>query len=168
MVSKLNLTCLRFLRWTILVSLLIYVSLVIIKYNKSIPLKSLPTPSDQNKDSLMIDNLFLELEAVTDKNLKRYKDVKIDRRNDQDIRQMEEIGNYKNSRILLEDIFGKADIDGNQLLDIQELAKWIHAKITEHIFGAMRDNVKLFTNIDNNPRNGTGHYQRIKLVILLL
>ncbi|EZA62318.1 hypothetical protein DMN91_010628 [Ooceraea biroi] len=153
---KQDLTCLRFLRWTILVPLVIYISLLFVKYKKSVPLKSLPTPSDRDQESSMMDNLFFELETVTvDKSeLARYKDVGIDRKDEESIQQVVEAENRENPRTLLEDIFRRADVDENQLLDIQELAKWIHAKITEHITRAMRENVGLFTAIDNNPRNG--------------
>lgn len=104
-----------------------------------------------------MDNLFFELEAVTvDKKdlVKKYKDVGIDHKDDESIREVEEVENRENPRTLLEDIFRRADTDDDHLLDIQELAKWIHAKITEHITRAMRENVGLFTAIDNNPRNG--------------
>lgn len=169
MFSKLDLTCLRFLRWTILVSLLIYISLLVVKYNKSLPLKSLSTPSDKDKESSMIDNLFFELEAVTvdKKDLTKYKDAGTDRRNDESIKEVEEAENRENPRILLENIFRRADTDDNLLLDIQELAKWIHAKITEHITRAMRENIRLFTAIDNNPRNGTKTLQRYLSVVAI-
>lgn len=117
------------------------------------PLKSLSTPSNADKESSVIDNLFVELEAVTvdRKDLTRYEDVP---GIDENIRRVVEAENRENPRSLLEDIFRRADTDENQLLDIQELAKWIHVKITEHITWAMRENVGLFTAIDNNPRNG--------------
>jgi hypothetical protein len=139
-----------------LVPLVIYVSLLFIKYNKSVPLKSLPAPSDNDQESSMMDNLFFELETVTvdKKELAKYKDVGIDHRDDESIQRVVEAENRENPRTLLEDIFRRADVDENQLLDIQELAKWIHAKITEHIMRAMQENVGLFTAIDNNPRNG--------------
>jgi len=139
------------------VPLVIYISLLFVKYNKSVPLKSLSTPSDREKEGAAMDSLFFELEAVTvdKKNLAGYKDAGIDRRGDEEsIREVMEAENRQDPRSLLEDIFRRADTDENQLLDIQELAKWIHAKITEHITRAMRENVGLFTAIDNNPRNG--------------
>ncbi|XP_020296269.1 45 kDa calcium-binding protein [Pseudomyrmex gracilis] len=150
---KQELTCLRFLRWTILVPLVIYIFLLFIKYNKNVPLKSPSIPSNADKESSVIDNLFVELEAVTvdKKDLIRYEDVA---GIDENIRRVVEAENRENPRNLLEDIFRRADTDENQLLDIQELAKWIHVKITEHITWAMRENVGLFTAIDNNPRNG--------------
>ncbi|KYQ56791.1 45 kDa calcium-binding protein [Trachymyrmex zeteki] len=153
---KQELTCLRFLRWTILVPLVIYMSLLFVKYNKSVPLKSLSTPSDRDKEGAAMDSLFFELEAVTadKKNLAGYKDAGIDRRGNDETIQIVEVENRQDPRSLLEDIFRRADTDENELLDIQELAKWIHAKITEHITRAMRENVGLFTAIDNNPRNG--------------
>jgi len=103
-----------------------------------------------------MDSLFFELEAVTadKKNLASYKDAGIDRRGNDETIQIVEMENRQDPRSLLEDIFRRADTDENELLDIQELAKWIHAKITEHITRAMRENVGLFTAIDNNPRNG--------------
>ncbi|KYM86677.1 45 kDa calcium-binding protein, partial [Atta colombica] len=153
---KQELTCLRFLRWTILVPLVIYMSLLFVKYNKSVPLKSLSTPSNRDKEGAAMDSLFFELEAVTadKKNLAGYKDAGIDRRGNDETIQIVEVENRQDPRSLLEDIFRRADTDENELLDIQELAKWIHAKITEHITRAMRENVGLFTAIDNNPRNG--------------
>ncbi|KYN11814.1 45 kDa calcium-binding protein, partial [Trachymyrmex cornetzi] len=153
---KQELTCLRFLRWTVLVPLVIYMSLLFVKYNKSVPLKSLSTPSDRDKEGAAMDSLFFELEAVTadKKNLAGYKDAGIDRRRNDETIQIVEVENRQDPRSLLEDIFRRADTDENELLDIQELAKWIHAKITEHITRAMRENVGLFTAIDNNPRNG--------------
>jgi len=153
---KQELTCLRFLRWTILVPLVIYMSLLFVKYNKSVPLKSLSTPSNRDKEGAAMDSLFFELEAVTadKKNLASYKDAGIDRRGNDETIQIVEMENRQDPRSLLEDIFRRADTDENELLDIQELAKWIHAKITEHITRAMRENVGLFTAIDNNPRNG--------------
>ena len=135
----------------------VYMSLLFVKYNKSVPLKSLSTPSDRDKEGAAMDSLFFELEAVTadKKNLAGYKDAGIDRRgNDETIVELENRQDLFSPRSLLEDIFRRADTDENELLDIQELAKWIHAKITEHITRAMRENVGLFTAIDNNPRNG--------------
>ncbi|XP_077276973.1 stromal cell derived factor mayday isoform X2 [Temnothorax americanus] len=156
-----ELTCLRFLRWTVLVPLVIYISLLFVKYNKSVPLKSLSTPSsDRDKEGVAMDSLFFELEAVTadKKSLAGYKETGdvVNRLGDEESvrRKVAEAEDRQDPRSLLEDIFRRADTDENQLLDIQELAKWIHAKITEHITRAMRENVGLFTAIDNNPRNG--------------
>lgn len=156
MTCRQELTCLRFLRWTVLVPLVIYISLLFVKYNKSVPLKSLSTSSDKDREGSMMDSLFLELQTVTvdKKNLAEYKDTKIDRGDEGSIREVVEAENRENPRNLLEDIFRRADTDENQLLDIQELAKWIHAKITEHITRAMRENVGLFTAIDTNLRDG--------------
>lgn len=157
-ICKQELSCLRFLRWTVLVPLVIYISLLFVKYNKSVPLKSLSTPSDRDKEGLAIDSLFFELETATadKKSSAGYKEINR-RGDDESIREIVEAENHQDPRSLLEDIFRRADTDENQLLDIQELAKWIHAKITEHITRAMRENVGLFTAIDNNPRNGIGH-----------
>ncbi|XP_076757211.1 stromal cell derived factor mayday isoform X1 [Xylocopa sonorina] len=150
---KSDLRCFRSLRWTILVPLVIYLSLLFIKYNKNVPLKSLtPAKTEQDNEGSMIENLFVELEAVTaDKKDLEWTDY---REVDQNIKEVEEAENQENPRTLLEDIFQRADTDQDQLLDIQELAKWIHTKITEHISRAMRENIGLFTAIDNNPRNG--------------
>lgn len=166
-ICKQELTCLRFLRWTVLVPLVIYISLLFVKYNKSVPLKSLSTPpSDRDKEGVAMDNLFFELEAVTAdrKNL-----AEADRRGDDaSVWEVVEAENRQDPRSLLEDIFRRADTDENQLLDIQELAKWIHAKITEHITRAMRENVGLFTAIDNNPRNGASYDVRAAARFVLL
>ncbi|XP_076180508.1 stromal cell derived factor mayday [Ptiloglossa arizonensis] len=153
-----DLRCFRFLRWTILVPLVIYLSFLFIKYHKNVPLKSLASSStERDNEGAMIENLFVELEAVTvdKKNLERYKGMAgFDRRDEQSIKEAEEAENRESPRSLLEDIFQRADVDQDQLLDIQELAKWIHTKITEHVSRAMRENVGLFIAIDNNPRNG--------------
>ncbi|KMQ94280.1 45 kda calcium-binding [Lasius niger] len=161
MTCKQELTCLRFLRWTVLVPLVIYISLLFVKYNKSVPLKSLSTPpSDKDREGSVMDSLFLELQTATvDKmSLAGYKDAGIDRGDVEGVvREVVEAENRENPRNLLEDIFRRADTDENQLLDIQELAKWIHTKITEHITRAMRENVGLFTAIDTNLRDGIGN-----------
>lgn len=157
-ICKHDLTCLRFLRWTVLVPIVIYLSLLLVKYNRSIPLKSLKTVSYRNKENSMMDNLFVELEAATISKkdfFTSYKTIENSHKDDESIREVEEMENRENPRYLLEDIFHRADTDENRLLDIQELAKWIHLKITEHITRAMRENVGLFTAIDINPRNGT-------------
>ncbi|CAK9826691.1 45 kDa calcium-binding protein [Anthophora retusa] len=148
---KSDLRCFRFLRWTVLVPLVIYLCLLFVKYRRNVPLKSLTsTTTERDNEGSMIENLFVELEAVTAnrRDIDRYKDI------DQNIREVEEAENQENPRTLLKDIFQRADTDQDQLLDIQELATWIHSKITEHISRAMRENVGLFTAIDNNPRNG--------------
>ncbi|XP_031830063.1 stromal cell derived factor mayday isoform X2 [Nomia melanderi] len=147
-----NLRCIRIFRWTILVPLVIYLSLLFAKYNRNVPLKSLST--DKDNEGSLIENLFVELEAVTASQREPDNALTFEGRDEQNIKEVEEAENRENPRTLLENIFKKADIDQNQLLDIQELAKWIHTKITEHISRAMRENVGLFTAIDNNPRNG--------------
>ncbi|KOX73368.1 45 kDa calcium-binding protein [Melipona quadrifasciata] len=148
---KSNLRCFRFFRWTILVPPVIYLSLLIFKYNRDAPLRSFAsTTVEQNDKGLAIENLFMELEAVTadKRDLEHYKEI------DRSIKDAEEAENQENPRTLLENIFQRADTNEDRLLDIQELAKWIHTKITEHISRAMKENVGLFTAIDNNPRNG--------------
>ena len=82
------------------------------------------------------------------RDLEHYKEI------DRGIKDAEEAENQENPRTLLENIFHRADTNEDRLLDIQELAKWIHTKITEHVSRAMKENVGLFTAIDNNPRNG--------------
>ncbi|KAI4487380.1 hypothetical protein M0804_005529 [Polistes exclamans] len=149
---------LRLLRWTILVPLVLYVSFLIIWYKKNVPLRSSGSISkhdDGDKEGSAIESLFLELETATEKKVRnRYENVGLDRRDEETIREVEEMENREDPKSLLEDIFRRADVDENQLLDIQELAKWIHTKITEHIRRAVQENVGLFTAIDNNPRNG--------------
>ena len=71
----------------------------------------------------------------------------------------------EDSRQLLENIFLKADVSGDRFLDIRELAKWIHAKIIDHIDRAMRDNIGLFTVIDDNPRNGKNFSSRWSVLL---
>lgn len=138
---------------------MIYVSLLIVWYKKNLPLRSpasVPSDDDKDKEGSAIESLFFELEAATidKKERDRYENVGLDRGDEESIRELEETENREDPKSLLEDIFRRADVDENQLLDIQELAKWIHSKITEHVRRAMRDNIGLFTAIDNNPRNG--------------
>lgn len=136
--------------------LVIYLSLLFVKYNRNVPLKSFS--ADRDGDGSLIENLFVELEAVTASRREPDNVLPFEGRDEQNIKEVEEAENRENPRTLLENIFKKADIDQNQLLDIQELAKWIHTKITEHISRAMRENVGLFTAIDNNPRNGKSQW----------
>ncbi|KAK0080875.1 hypothetical protein PV325_013209 [Microctonus aethiopoides] len=103
---------------------------------------------DSNNDN-GLQSLFSELEDVTEG---EFNDVDISVLYNSNNKNVE-MKKRENPRLLLENVFRKADTNENQELDIQELAKWIHAKITEHINRAMRDNVGLFTLIDNNPRN---------------
>ncbi|XP_057318089.1 45 kDa calcium-binding protein isoform X1 [Microplitis mediator] len=151
---KLNFKKLTIARWTIFVPLIIYMSLLYIKYNRNMKLKS---PDEMDEDA-GIQNLFSELESVS---LQSFKDsnVNIDKSiiksfnfNNNENNVEREI--HDNPRLLLENIFSKADADENRELDIQEVAKWIHSKIIQHIDRAMRDNVGLFSIIDINPRNG--------------
>lgn len=159
MICKLDLTPLRLLRWTIFIPLVIYVSLFLIKFKKTVPLKSLTTP-EKGQD---IENLFSELETATvsgklQKDLTRFRNMGLSQKDNDRIRELEQMENQDNPRIILEDIFNRADTDEDEALDIQELAKWIHAKITDHIDRAMRQNIGFFTAIDNNPRNGNFHF----------
>jgi hypothetical protein len=39
-------------------------------------------------------------------------------------------------------------------VSIDELRNWIISKVKEHLQGALRENIFLFTAIDMNPRNG--------------
>ncbi|XP_017881900.1 45 kDa calcium-binding protein isoform X2 [Ceratina calcarata] len=113
----------------------------LISYNRNVPLKSLASKREQESVGSVMESLFLELEAVSDK---REAERKIERPEE----------SMENPRALLENVFHRADTDQDLLLDIQELARWIHTKITEHISRAMRENIGLFTMIDNNPQNG--------------
>ncbi|XP_012280973.1 45 kDa calcium-binding protein [Orussus abietinus] len=158
MIFRLHFVTIRLLRWIILVPLVIYLSLFLIKYKRTLPLKSASSlPKDE---SPVVENLSFDVDGITvTEKIEIRQDygevVMINRRGAEAIRGVDGIENEDNNpRSLLEDIFWRADANGNQLLDIQELAKWIHGKITEHINKAMRDNIGLFTAIDNDPRNG--------------
>ncbi|XP_043266627.1 45 kDa calcium-binding protein isoform X2 [Venturia canescens] len=165
---KPNITFLRFARWTILVPLVIYVSLMLlVKYNKNMLLKS-PELANELDNDPGLEALFAELETPTEPKKMKTDDVsnsgsplsknapKISGKVGNDyasaIWEVEKLENHDES--LLIDVFRRADLDESQQLDIQELARWIHGKITEHIERAMRQNIGLFTVIDNNPRNG--------------
>lgn len=47
----------------------------------------------------------------------------------------------------------RADANGNQLLETNELAEWIRQRVIEHITTSVRNNFGLFSIIDNNPKN---------------
>ncbi|XP_034943266.1 45 kDa calcium-binding protein isoform X2 [Chelonus insularis] len=135
----------RITRWTFFVPLVIYISLLYIKYNKNLKLKS----SNKIDEDLEIQRLLTELETATIKTID--KGVNFD-----SLPKITNIESEKtsNPKLLLESIFFKVDHNKNQELDIQELAKWIYMKITEHLESAPQNNIILFTQIDNNPRNG--------------
>ena len=129
-------------RVAIFASLAIYACLLFIYLRRTMPLKftesnALPV----NNDKKIMENLIEEMEISTN-----------------DLSDLEKSKTKvifgEDSKHLLERIFFKADIDRNKALDIRELSKWIHAKVIDHIDRAMRENIGLFTAIDNNPRNG--------------
>lgn len=39
-------------------------------------------------------------------------------------------------------------------MSVDELRNWIISKVKEHLQGAVRENIFLFTSIDTDPRNG--------------
>lgn len=48
----------------------------------------------------------------------------------------------------------RADLNGDQLLTLQELARFINGRIRDHIELSIRNNPLLFSEIDRSPRNG--------------
>lgn len=54
----------------------------------------------------------------------------------------------------LKTVFSRADLNGDSLLTIQELARYINRRIREHIEASIRNNPILFSEIDHAPRNG--------------
>jgi len=54
----------------------------------------------------------------------------------------------------LHDVFPKIDTNDNGYVSVDELRNWIISKVKEHIQGALRENIFLFTAIDTDPRNG--------------
>lgn len=48
----------------------------------------------------------------------------------------------------------RADLDGDALLSLQELARYINRRIREHIEASIRNNPIIFSEIDQSPRNG--------------
>ncbi|XP_046419824.1 45 kDa calcium-binding protein [Neodiprion fabricii] len=176
MVSRCGLCCrggnffsLVFLRWTIAIPIVIYFSLFFVNYSKRMPLKSLESLEDAVKntgEALQLQSISFDDEPRSSStgatssggrvknSKKKYKHLGIDQRDEKLIEEVEKLENLQEPKDLLTEIFQRADTDENQLLDIRELAKWIHAKIKEHVNRAMTDNIGLFTAIDNNPRNG--------------
>ncbi|KAL7292867.1 hypothetical protein TKK_0013541 [Trichogramma kaykai] len=145
--KKFDLTCRRLPRLTVLVSLLIYSGLLLVHYRHTLPLKIDDTHLG---DGRVMEKLLLELEENKIERDPLQNNVNIQGINvEQPIEKREQ-----RSKGLLEMIFTKADTNEDKFLDIKELSKWIHGKIIDHIDKAMRDNIGLFTTIDNNPRDG--------------
>lgn len=48
----------------------------------------------------------------------------------------------------------RSDLNGDSLLTIQELARYINRRIREHINDSIRNNPFHFSEIDRSPRNG--------------
>lgn len=154
--SKGRLLSLQVLRWTIFIPIVIYFSLFFVNYSKRLPSKSqdLQLEDVVNKNQEVSPSTASVTLQGDKKSKKNYHDIGIDHRDEKLIEEVEKIENLQDPKDLLTEIFQRADTDENQLLDIRELAKWIHAKIKEHVNRAMTDNIGLFTAIDNNPRNG--------------
>ncbi|XP_031634762.1 45 kDa calcium-binding protein [Contarinia nasturtii] len=55
---------------------------------------------------------------------------------------------------ILRDAFKKADLDGDDALSLQELARYINRRIRTHIEASIRNNPIIFSEIDQSPRNG--------------
>lgn len=138
-----NLECLRLPRLAILISLMIYACFLLVYYRQSLPLK-IDRYSIEEDSGRAMEKLLLELNQNEDEN---------DEQNLNDLDDPEEQDN-RDARRLLREVFTKADVDEDDLLDIRELSMWIHGRITDHIDRAMKENIGLFTAIDNNPRNG--------------
>ncbi|XP_076044015.1 45 kDa calcium-binding protein-like [Oratosquilla oratoria] len=62
--------------------------------------------------------------------------------------------------------FEKADEDGDGMIDLKELSKWIGAKIKEHLTLALRENFFMFTAVDQNPRNGRVSWEEYHVYFL--
>lgn len=142
----------RCLRWTIMVPILIYVPLLFIKLRNILPF------TEKSNHNNRFEELMYELEGATvgpimQKEFARFKFAKLTA-NDQPIAEVQ-MDIREDSQNLLEDIFVRADLDGNSLLDIQELSRWIHAKITDHISQATKENYGLFMAVDIHPSDGT-------------
>nr|CAD7424579.1 unnamed protein product [Timema monikensis] len=138
-------------RWSIIIPLLVYISLLFLTWKLSLPLRSIHHHKNPSSDLKLPDKApdHILKTVHNDKdgmiNKKFYKEVVIGG---------EQANVADDPQILLENIFNKADTDHNKLLNIQELTVWINAKIQEHIHQALQENVGIFTGIDINPRNG--------------
>ncbi|BET02379.1 EFh [Nesidiocoris tenuis] len=55
---------------------------------------------------------------------------------------------------LLTVVFKRADVSGDQLLELEELANYIHLRTKSHIEESLQENYGLFMVIDKSPRNG--------------
>ncbi|XP_058806060.1 45 kDa calcium-binding protein [Phymastichus coffea] len=158
--KKFEINWARLPRLTILASTLIYAGFLLVYYQRYLPLKNDNTTSIITTVKIVGDDSDPIIAGhVMEKLLRELDDRNLDEENNGASRvEVNVIGgghkSLEDSKKLLEGIFYKADVDKNSLLDIRELAKWIHAKIVDHIDKAMKDNIGLFTAIDNNPRNG--------------
>nr|CAD7447801.1 unnamed protein product [Timema bartmani] len=138
-------------RWSIIIPLLVYISLLFLTWKLSLPLRSIHHHKNPSSDLKLPekppDHILKTVHNDKDGmiNKKFYKEVVIGG---------EQANIADDPQILLENIFNKADTDHNKLLNIQELTVWINAKIQEHIHQALQENVGIFTGIDINPRNG--------------
>ncbi|KAK6620715.1 hypothetical protein RUM43_011010 [Polyplax serrata] len=54
----------------------------------------------------------------------------------------------------VKEVFHKADRNGDNYLNSDEITKWINVKTQEHIHEAIVDNYKTFLTIDVRPKNG--------------
>ena len=63
----------------------------------------------------------------------------------------QELNEKKNTFTLLAH---RIDTNDNGYVSVDELRNWIISKVKEHIQGALRENIFLFTAIDTDPRNG--------------
>ncbi|XP_046458033.1 45 kDa calcium-binding protein-like [Daphnia pulex] len=85
---------------------------------------SWPLPLSQSKESIAIDTSFKRA-PVGEEQIKK-----------------------------LKMIYPLLDTNGDSYVSIDELRNWIISKVKEHLQGALRENIFLFTAIDMNPRNG--------------
>jgi hypothetical protein len=154
--KKFDIVCLYFPRLSIIASLFIYAVLLLVYYYHTLPLRADGTKNSLQKENNIINSYDMEklILELNEKSMNTLDDERLDNRLSELKIELAGKRTREDSRKLMENIFLKADIDGDSTLDIKELSKWIHTKIVDHINWAMKDNIGLFTAIDSNPRNG--------------
>ena len=56
-------------------------------------------------------------------------------------------------------LISRLDTNSDGTVSVDELRNWIISKVKEHLQGAVRENIFLFTSIDTDPRNGQASWK---------
>ncbi|KAF4527488.1 hypothetical protein B566_EDAN014542 [Ephemera danica] len=141
--------------YSIALPLVLYAGLFLLVWTLHIPLKSNYNSKIHHKlsDMLQVERK-VHLDAV-----RLQRDGDINKQYHKEVILGEDEINTAEPEKLIEEIFHKADTDGNGLLSLKELVNWININIQQHINQAMKENFVLFSQIDNDPKNGLISWQ---------